>query len=72
VVATDVGGVASAAGDAALLVPAGDPDAAAAALERVACDDRLRTRLRAAGLRRVRDSTMEAECRRLAEFLRAN
>lgn len=72
VVATDVGGVAQAAGDAALLVPAGDPDAAAAALEHVASDAGLRTRLIAAGFHRVRDSTLEAECRRLAAFLRAN
>ena len=50
VVATAVGGVAAAAGDAALLVEAGDPEAAAAMLERVCGDADLRARLIAAGV----------------------
>ena len=69
VVATDVGGVAAAAGDAALLVPPGDAERPAAELGRVAADPALRARLVEAGLRQVRRHTLEAECRRVAEFL---
>jgi glycosyltransferase involved in cell wall biosynthesis len=69
VVATDVGGVAEAVGEAALLIPPGDPDAAAAALERIATDGDLRERLTTAGRERVRQVTLEAECDRLAGFL---
>jgi glycosyltransferase involved in cell wall biosynthesis len=69
VVATDVGGVAPAAGEAALLIPPGDAHAAAAALERVAADPELRARLIEAGVERVRGRTLEAECRRVAAFL---
>lgn len=72
VVATDVGGVAEAVGGAALLIPPGDPRAAAAAMERIAGDGELRARLVAAGLQRVREVTLEAECRRLATFLAAD
>ena len=71
VVATDVGGVAEAVGDAALLVPPGDPAAAAAALRRIAAEPALRERLIRAGLERVADATLEAESERLADFIAA-
>jgi glycosyltransferase involved in cell wall biosynthesis len=71
VVATDVGGVAAAAAGAALLVPPGDAERPAAELERIAADPALRAELVAAGLERVRAHTLEAECRRVAEFLEA-
>lgn len=69
VVATDVGGVAEAVGDAALLIPPGDPGAAATALERLAADGELRERLVREGLAQVRRATLEAESARLAAFL---
>jgi glycosyltransferase involved in cell wall biosynthesis len=68
-VATNVGGVAAAAGEAALLIPPDDAAAAAAALERLAADPELRARLIVAGVERVRERTLDAECRRVAEFL---
>jgi glycosyltransferase involved in cell wall biosynthesis len=71
VVATAVGGVAEAVGEAGLLVPPGDSEAAASALARVAADDSLRQRLVRAGLEEARRHTIEAECRRVAEFVRA-
>lgn len=70
IVATAVGGVPKAVGDDALLIPPADAGAAADALERLAADRELRERLRAGGLARVRDHTLEAECARLAAFLR--
>ena len=69
VVATAVGGVAEAAGEAALLIPPGDPRAAAAALERIAAEPELRRRLVSKGAERVREVTLEAECERLAGFI---
>jgi glycosyltransferase involved in cell wall biosynthesis len=69
VVATDVGGVARAVGDAALLIPAGDPLAAVAALRRMAEDAALRQRLILDGLARAREHTLEAETRRLVAFI---
>jgi glycosyltransferase involved in cell wall biosynthesis len=72
VVATAVGGVPEAVGGAALLVPAGDAEAAASALARVAADDSLRRRLIHAGFEEARRHTIEAECRRVADFIRAN
>ena len=69
VVATAVGGVAEAAGDAALLVPPGDAGPPAAHLERIAADATVRDRLVRAGLDRVRERTMEAEVERTAAFL---
>ena len=69
VVATSVGGVAEAVGEDALLVAPGDPAAAAEALERIAADSELRARLVEGGLDRVRAHTLEAECRRVAEFM---
>jgi glycosyltransferase involved in cell wall biosynthesis len=69
VVATEVGGVPAAVGDAALLVPPGDAARPAEELARVGRDAELRARLVAAGLARVREHTLEAETRRVAEFL---
>jgi glycosyltransferase involved in cell wall biosynthesis len=69
VVATAVGGVPEAAGDAALLIPHGDPDAAAAALGRIAADPELRRELVTKGIERVRGRTLEAESARVARFL---
>jgi glycosyltransferase involved in cell wall biosynthesis len=69
VVATDVGGVAEAVGAAALIVPPGDSQAAAAALRRIAADADLRVELIGAGNALVRRHTIEAECRRVADFV---
>ncbi|MGH2962027.1 MAG: glycosyltransferase family 4 protein [Solirubrobacterales bacterium] len=69
VVATRVGGVATAAGEAAVLIPPDDAQAAAVALERVAAGPGLRARLIEAGVKRARERTLDAECRRVAEFL---
>jgi len=72
VVATDVGGVRDAAGDAALLIPPGDADAAVAAVERVRTDPRLRRALVEAGAARAREHTLEREASRLLAFLRGD
>jgi glycosyltransferase involved in cell wall biosynthesis len=69
VVATAVGGVPEAAGDAALLIPPGDPDAAVTALGRIAADPELRRQLVTKGIERVRGRTLEAESARVAHFL---
>jgi glycosyltransferase involved in cell wall biosynthesis len=69
VVATDVGGVAAAVGDAVLLIPAGDADAAVAALRRVADEPELRERLVRAGAALVREHTLEREASALTAFL---
>ena len=69
VVATAVGGVPEAVGDDALLVPPGDAEAAAEALERLGSDEELRRRLVEGGLERVRAHTLEEECRRVAKFM---
>jgi glycosyltransferase involved in cell wall biosynthesis len=69
VVATAVGGVPEAAGDAALLIPPGDADAAARALDRLAAEPELRRELVARGIERVRGRTLEAESARVARFL---
>lgn len=69
VVATAVGGVPEAAGDAALLIPPGDPGAAAEAIGRIAADPELRRRLVTRGIERVRGRTLEAESARVARFL---
>jgi glycosyltransferase involved in cell wall biosynthesis len=71
VVATEVGGVGPVARGAAVLVPPGDADAAAAAVRRLAGDAALRDRLVGAGVERVRAHTAEAERARLAQVLRA-
>lgn len=69
VVATAVGGVPDAAGEDALLVPAGDAEAAAKAVARLGEDVALRRRLVEGGTDRVRRNTTDAECRRVAAFL---
>lgn len=71
VVATDVGGVADAAGDAALVVPPGEADPPADALALIGADAGERRRLVEAGAARVREHTTEAESRRVADFLTA-
>jgi glycosyltransferase involved in cell wall biosynthesis len=71
VVATAVGGVPRAAAGCALLVPPGDARAVAAALMRLADDRPLRERLSQAGAARVHRHTIEAETRRVADFLRS-
>jgi glycosyltransferase involved in cell wall biosynthesis len=70
VVATDVGGVGAAAGDAAVLIPPADAEAAATAVRRVVEDPELRAGLRAAGHRYALAHTAEKETGRVAEFLR--
>jgi glycosyltransferase involved in cell wall biosynthesis len=71
VVASAVGGIPAAVGDAGVLVEPGDARAAADALRTVAADPERRRALVEEGLRRVRAHTLEAESARLAEFLRA-
>jgi glycosyltransferase involved in cell wall biosynthesis len=71
VVATAVGGVPRAADGCALLVPPGDASAAAGQLRSLARDQSLRERLTQAGAARVRRHTIEAESRRVADFLRS-
>jgi glycosyltransferase involved in cell wall biosynthesis len=72
VVATDVGGVSAVAGDgAALMISAGDPEAAVAALRRVAEDPDLRHDLTDRGASVVSSHTFESEAARTAEFLAA-
>lgn len=68
IVATAVGGVPDAAGDAALLVEAGSAGEAVDALTRLDADDELRARLVEAGVERVLAHTTAAELRRVAEF----
>jgi Glycosyltransferase len=69
VVATDVGGVREASGDAITLIPAGDPGAAARALGELSEDGALRNRRTEAGYELVRGATIQAECLRVVEFL---
>jgi len=69
VVATDVGGVRDAAEGAALLVPPGDAEAAATALETLAGDAQLRDRLVASGVARAREDSLEAVTIRVVRFL---
>jgi glycosyltransferase involved in cell wall biosynthesis len=69
-VATAVGGVPGAVGDAALLVAPGDAAAAVSAAQRIAADVELREGLIAAGLATARAHTVELEVRRLVAFIR--
>jgi glycosyltransferase involved in cell wall biosynthesis len=69
VVATDVGGVRKATAGAATLVPAGDPAAAAQALQELSEDESLRRHRIEAGHALVSAATIDVECRRVAEFL---
>jgi glycosyltransferase involved in cell wall biosynthesis len=74
IVATDVGGVAGAlhGGQTGLLVPAQDPEAAAAALERLAADPELRRTLVQAGLHHMAGQTREAQLARVASFIQTH
>jgi glycosyltransferase involved in cell wall biosynthesis len=72
VVATDVGGVAAAVGEAALLVPPSDLEAVTAAVLRLADDPDLRRTLAEQGLARAATLTLEAEADRVARFLAGN
>lgn len=69
VVATAVGGVPAAAGDAAVLVGPDNAVAAADAVQRVIADPELRERLVRAGHERVRPRTLESESERVLAFL---
>ena len=69
IVATAVGGVPDAVGDAALLVPPDDADAAADALLRLADDGDLRRRLVERGVERVQAHTTSSECARIVDFV---
>jgi glycosyltransferase involved in cell wall biosynthesis len=73
VVATDVGGVGAALGEGerGLLIPARDPEAAAAALEQLAQNPELRIRLAKAGVDYARRHTLEVELDRIADFIDA-
>lgn len=71
IVATAVGGVPDAAGDAALLVPPGDAGAAVDALTRLGNDSVLRARLVESGVERVRQHTTAAEIGKVARFFGA-
>lgn len=68
-VATAVGGIPGAVDGAAVLVPPGDPDAAAAAVLRLASDEELRAHLVNRGLSLAREHTLEAETERLFQFI---
>ncbi len=68
-VATDVGGISEAVGAAAILVPPGDADAAAAALQRVASEPELRRRLVADGRAYALAHTLDHEVERVADFI---
>lgn len=69
VVATAVGGVPDAAGDAALLIPPADAGAAVGALLAIARDGELRSRLIAQGFERARAQTLDVEVARVTEFI---
>jgi glycosyltransferase involved in cell wall biosynthesis len=69
VVATAVGGVPEAVGDAALLIAPGDAPGAVAALQRVVSEPELRERLLNAGFARARRHTLERETARVAAFI---
>ena len=71
IVATAVGGVAAAAGTAAILIPPDDPGAAADGLRRVADRPDLRRALIDAGTERVAEHTLEREVERVLAFLSA-
>ncbi len=70
VIATDVGGVREALGEGVALIPAGNLDAAAQTVERLAADAQARASLVSAALEVARRHTLEAQLERLATFLR--
>lgn len=69
VVATDVGGIREAVGDAALLVPPGDARPAIVALRSLRSDPELRSTLIRRGAALARDHTLEREAERVCSFL---
>jgi glycosyltransferase involved in cell wall biosynthesis len=69
VVATDVGGIGAAAGEAVSLIPPGDAAAGAEALARLGRDEGLRRERARAGNALVRAATMQIECARVADFI---
>ncbi len=69
VVATAVGGVPQAVGDAGLLIPPGDAAAAADAMARVASDVSARNGFIQRGLALARERTIEHETARVAAFI---
>ena len=71
VVSSDVGGIRTAFGAAAATVPPGDARATAACLRRLHEDAGARQRMADEGRMVARDHTLEAEARRLGEFLAA-
>lgn len=73
IVATDTGGVKAAlgGGEAGLLVPPGDPQALANAIECLASDGSMRDRLASAALRRAEAATIETESERVTRFIAA-
>jgi glycosyltransferase involved in cell wall biosynthesis len=71
VVATAVGGVEEAAGDAAVLVPPGDATSPARALNSLGQDPDRRNALISAGLERVTDFTLEKQASRAIAFVTA-
>ena len=71
VVATDVGGIRKALGDAVRLVAPGDPPVAAAELRALAGDPAAREGLVFVGLEYARAHTIDAEVERVAAFLDA-
>ncbi len=69
IVATDVGGVATVAAGAALLIPPGEAEAAVLAAERIAKDRGAAAHRTEAGAERVEQHTFEVEAARTAAFL---
>ena len=69
VVATDVGGVREATGEAVTLIPAGDAEAAIEALRELSADPGLRERRLAAGHALVKAATIDIEVERVHEFI---
>ena len=68
-VATDVGGIADASGDAVVLVPPGDTEAAAERLEALVADRDLRGRVVAAGIELARARNLVTETDRVRDFV---
>ncbi len=68
VVATDVGGIREALGDAVAIVPPGDVDRAVAQLEALAADPGRRGRMMKAGLVYAGNHTLDAEVERVVSF----
>jgi glycosyltransferase involved in cell wall biosynthesis len=72
IVATDVGGVAAALGEAGLLVPPEDPGAVSSAILRLGEDPELRRSLATRALERAGGKTIESESDRVAAFIRGD